>query len=352
MRASKSPNSNTKEGTPVGRALAGLTIDIELTNRCNAACSFCPRDAMPEQGLMRHDVFEQSLARAVELQDLARRLPTPFEPTVVFCGTGEPLVHHRAAQYVRRVRDAGVACEVSTNGSLLSRDRALALLDAGLEWINVNVSDLGTDYERVYGLPFAHTLDNVERFTALARGRCVVCIIVVDHRRDETHLRDVEAYWRSRGVDHVIRYGLVNRGGSLRLAAVALPPPDPGDGAEKPEQRLICPAPFLNLFIGWNGYYYLCSQDWRKEVPFGSIFEASFAEITAAKLARMRSRRTICARCTLDPANLLRRRQHVADPTLSTPLGISLDQLVANDAVARELARQVVAAAPMSSPTA
>src|SRR5262245_65947755 len=92
---------------------------------------------------MQHDVFEQSLARAVEFQNLARRLPSPIDPTVVFCGTGEPLLHGKAEQYVGRVCDAGFGCEISTNGSLLSRDRALALLAAGMPWINVHVSDLG-----------------------------------------------------------------------------------------------------------------------------------------------------------------------------------------------------------------
>jgi hypothetical protein len=81
-------------------------------------------------------------------------------------------------------------------------------------------------------------------------------------------------------------------------------------------------------------------------VPFGNVFETSFAEITAAKLARVRSREPVCTRCTLDPANLLRRRRHVADPTLSRPLGVSLEELVFSDAVARELAGQVMAAAP------
>src|SRR3954469_16939586 len=104
--------------------MAAITIDIELTNRCNALCVFCPRDAMPEQGFMQGAVFEQSLARAVEFQNLARELPTPLDATVVFCGTGEPLVHRNTEQYVRRVRDAGLSCEISTNGSLLSRDRA------------------------------------------------------------------------------------------------------------------------------------------------------------------------------------------------------------------------------------
>jgi MoaA/NifB/PqqE/SkfB family radical SAM enzyme len=327
-----------------------LTIDIELTNRCNARCAFCPRDAMPEQGFMRHDVFEQSLARAVEFQTLARHLPSPLDPTVVFCGTGEPLLHGKIAQYVRRVREAGLPCEVSTNGSLLSRDRALALLEAGLQWIHVNISDLGADYDRVYDLPFTRTRENVERFIALARGRCVVWIIVVDHQCDETHLRAVEAYWRARGVDHVVRYGLINRGGSLRLAAAAGPAPDPGDRSGEPELRLICPAPFFNLFVGWDGRYYLCSHDWQKEVPFGDVFETSFAEITAAKLASVRSRKPVCVRCTVDPANLLRRRHQVADPTLSNPLGMSVEELVFNDAVARELARDVMAAAPSAAP--
>ena len=324
--------------------MAGFTIDIELTNRCNARCVFCPRDAMPEQGFMRHGVFEQSLARALEIQALARHLPHPLDGIVVFCGTGEPLLHGKIAEYVRCVRDAGFACEVSTNGSLLSRERALELLEAGLRWININISDLGADYDRVYSLPFERTRENVEQFIALARGRCEVCIIVMDHRRDEAHLRSVEAYWRARGANYVLPYGLTNRGGSLRLAAAAVPIPDPDDRSGEPEPQLICPAPFVNLFIGWDGRYYLCSHDWQKEVPFGSVFETSFAEITGAKLARVRSRKPVCERCTLDPANLLRRRREVADPTLSRPLGTSVEELVFNDAVARALARDIMSA--------
>lgn len=326
-----------------------ITIDIELTNRCNARCSFCPRDAMPRQGIMRGPVFEQSLARAVELRALARRLPHPLDARVVFCGTGEPLVHREAEHCVRRVREAGLACELSTNASLLSRERTVALLEAGLQWINVNVGDLGAAYDREYGLPFARTSENMERLIALARGRCVVSVIIVDHRRDESHLRAVEAYWRARGVGLVFRYGLINRAGSLRTAAAALPPPDPDDRAGVPEPRLMCPVPFVHLFIGWDGRYYLCSHDWRKEVPLGSVFERSFAEIAAAKLQRVGSRAPICARCTIDPANLLRRRRSTTDRTASTPLDISVEELVRNDRVARALARQVTAAAAVVS---
>ena len=36
------------------------SIDIEITNRCNAKCHFCPRDATPHQGLMTTEVFDQT----------------------------------------------------------------------------------------------------------------------------------------------------------------------------------------------------------------------------------------------------------------------------------------------------
>ena len=113
---------------------------------------------------------------------------------------------------------------------------------------------------------------------------------------------------------------------------------------------MICPAPFFHLFIGWDGQYYLCSHDWQKEVPFGSVFDTSFAEITAAKLASVHSGKPICVRCTLDPANLLRHRRQVTDPTLSRPLGVSVEELVFNDHIARELARDLMAAAPSAAP--
>ena len=47
-----------------------FTVDIELTNRCNAKCHFCPRDQTPHEGLMSRAVFDRSLARAVEFRDL------------------------------------------------------------------------------------------------------------------------------------------------------------------------------------------------------------------------------------------------------------------------------------------
>ena len=57
-----------------------VSIDIELTNACNAKCSFCPRDNMPAIGTMKPDIFYKAVERGLEL---------PTNTTFGFCGTGD-----------------------------------------------------------------------------------------------------------------------------------------------------------------------------------------------------------------------------------------------------------------------
>src|SRR5436190_6894408 len=126
-----------------------LCVDIELTNRCNAKCHFCPRDQTPHEGLMSPEVFEKSLERASEYRDVARELLNATI-RVSLCGLGEPLLNKHAPKFVKMVRDAGFDVAISSNGSLLDERRATALLDAGLQTILINAGDEGEEYEDVY----------------------------------------------------------------------------------------------------------------------------------------------------------------------------------------------------------
>ena len=56
-----------------------IVIDIEVTNRCNAKCHFCPRDETPHEGLMTPEVFDQALRRAEEYR--RRSPPSSSTPT-------------------------------------------------------------------------------------------------------------------------------------------------------------------------------------------------------------------------------------------------------------------------------
>ena len=67
----------------------------------------------------------------------------------------------------------------------------------------------------------------------------------------------------------------------------------------------VCATPFVYLFIGFDGQYYLCCPDWKKEVPLGSVFDTSFSDVMLAKLEHTRTRQPVCKTCNLDPLNKL-----------------------------------------------
>ncbi len=283
-----------------------FNLDIEPTNRCNAKCSFCPRDQTPHQGLMTQATFDQSLVRASEFRIVAQeRFDRDIK--VNLCGLGEPLLNTLTPGFVHQVRSLGLDCSLSSNAALLDERRATDLLDAGLQAIEINVGDIDDQYEEIYQLPFERTRDNILRFKEMAEGRCNVRIVLVDHRRDPVHTEAVANYWRSHGIDQFFPFKIMNRAGALQVDSMQYNgSPDQAQAADmlrEAQVRPICAVPFVFLFVGYDGQYYLCCSDWKKEVPLGSVFDASFVDVAEAKLRHVTSRRPICHACNHDPVN-------------------------------------------------
>jgi MoaA/NifB/PqqE/SkfB family radical SAM enzyme len=276
-------------------------VDIEPTNRCNASCHFCPRDQTPHQGLMSRETFEQALARACEMKPLG-------EGDVNLCGLGEPLLNKLTPLFAGRIRDEGLRCAMSSNAALLDERRGNALLEAGLDRVFINVGDIGKGYEDVYKLPFDKTLANIKRFAQDAEGTCKVVIVLVDYKGKPEHTQKMKKFWRGHGLRTFMQFNLMNRGGALfvdhmqyeqfpeRAAAEALV-------ASRTANQTVCTVPFNSVFIGYDGQYYLCCSDWKKEVPLGSVFDESVFSVLERKLGYVMSREPICKTCNLDPVN-------------------------------------------------
>jgi hypothetical protein len=147
------------------------------------------------------------------------------------------------------------------------------------------------------------------RFNDLAGDVRKLTIVLVKYRDDPSHLKAMRKYWRDRGIDTFTTFELINRGGALFVEHMQYE-----TYAEVSEARAllrdagvepVCAAPFLYLFIGYDGQYYLDSSDWKKQVPLGSVFDVSFTDIMATKLAHVRGREAVCKSCTLDPINII-----------------------------------------------
>jgi MoaA/NifB/PqqE/SkfB family radical SAM enzyme len=285
-----------------------FVIDMEVTNRCNAKCHFCPRDRTPHQGLMSPEVFETGLRRAVEFR-AAIADPAGDDVRVSLCGLGEPLLNRNVVDYCRQAQAERFSVVMSSNGSLLDERRSAALLEAGLQQILINVGEEGDDYEAVYHLPFERTLQNVLRFNEMSAGACEVTMVIVDHRGNPDHVARMTKYWSDRGIPQALTYQIMNRGGSLFVEHMQYGTyPEQAAALARLEGKLggaVCPAPFLYLFVGYDGQYYLCCSDWEKQTPLGSIFDKSFMDVAQAKLDLVVSRDLVCRTCNLDPINRL-----------------------------------------------
>ncbi|HEY9037292.1 MAG TPA: radical SAM protein [Pseudomonadales bacterium] len=273
-------------------------VDIELTNRCNATCSFCPREKTPKQGFMDYDVFCKAVERVKEFG---------ADTKVFLTGLGEPMLHPRFMECIHHLREQGLNPAFTTNASRLFRDKSEELLNAGLKHIDISISDLNEKYENVYNLDYQTTRQNIADFMELNQGRCFVQITIVRHDGNKDDIDDMEKYWQATGADYVRAIREINRGGSCSKEYHF----QGGDKYKKEARQAleaggltaVCSLPFYSVFIGWNGNYYLCCMDWEKTVPMKTVFTASIEEIDDLKYEFLQKPSAICGACSVNPVN-------------------------------------------------
>lgn len=147
------------------RRLSPLTwdwIQVEVTTRCNAICSYCPRsiagESWPEQDL------------AISL--FQRLLPDlPRVRHVHLQGWGEPFLHPELFQMARLSRRAGCQVGTTTNGTLMDEGLAREILEAGFTVVAFSLAGTGPWNDRIRkGAPLERVLEGM-RVLARARAR-------------------------------------------------------------------------------------------------------------------------------------------------------------------------------------
>lgn len=277
-----------------------ISVDIEWTNRCNATCSFCPRDKMPTMGMMTFEVFKQILARCKEM---------PVLPVAKACGTGEPLIHPRAVEFVEYATAQGFDFNITTNASLLTPEKSRALFDAGLSQLNLSISATGELYNSIYNLEFDTVRRNVEAAVQQNKNGCKIMVTIVDFDENHDQVQEIKEFWKNLGIKRFNINNIHNRGGYAEQycqdAYTTLYEKEAFEILAKNQMSHLCMVPYIFVMVGWDGQYYLCCHDWKKRYPMGSVFDLSIQEVEQKKLAASRDR-SPCKNCTADPVNQIR----------------------------------------------
>ena len=244
-------------------------VHVVLTYRCNSRCIMCPythgslRDAKIEEmgSFMDPHIFNRIVTECAENNSFIR-----------ITGGGEPFLHPEFNKLMEYIKDKRVGCGIITNGSLLTREKVLPLLEANsVIEISVDCADKNT-YESIRkGLKWDSLIENItdlKKQRAELRSMSPIIVSVVNQKGVD--IKSVTEFWEGIA-DHVIvrkflTWGVISDELSADTGALL-------------EDEKACPYPFERITIDLDGTFRLCNYDITGKVSLGNIMEKSIKEV-------------------------------------------------------------------------
>jgi len=251
-------------------------INIDVTEFCNLACVHCPYVTVTKlKGRNRQNL------RIDWHQKLIDEIATTGKGHCRFLrytGDGEPLLHPQLPELVAyAVSRTNLPVNITTNGMLLTEERALALLEAGVSVFDISIDAHSQDiYEiiRVNG-NIAITYEYTHKLIELAKrynGASKVMVSFVKQPLNLHQVEEFETYWRKAGADFVVLRNQHSCAASISEMAEKM-------WATAPDIRKPCLYPWERLVIKADGLFTYCPADWHHLAEIGHIAESTVQEI-------------------------------------------------------------------------
>ena len=251
-------------------------LQIETTNRCNAACAMCPILQMKRaKGDMTWELWAKLVAELKSRPALRR---------VMLHIMGEPLLHPRFVEMFRYLREQAPhqPVEFSTNGSVLTSDKARELVEVGFEQINFSLDACSPETHAKIrkGLNFDKVMANLEGLIQIVaesgknRPRILVQMIKMDVNREEWPL--FEKRWTGLAEKYPFFELYIKEqwswGGYI----------DSGQAQMEQEKGILalpCSFPFDQLDVYYDGSVGFCCLDEDADLAVGDLNEQTLEEI-------------------------------------------------------------------------
>ena len=185
-----------------------------------------------------YDIKPHFMSETLFLRIISGLQEMDFSGRLSLFQNGEPLLDTRLSRWIALAKKS---CPKSftfiiTNGDLLTHDRALELLDAGLDAIKVNTYDDTT---------FAKVSETIRELHPSLSSR-------------------IKHYDYSRKTDWT------SRGGTVPVAK---------KNARTEMNEPVCPRPFMQMYITWNGLVAQCCSDYLCRHVMGDLNTQSLEEV-------------------------------------------------------------------------
>ncbi|WP_432662630.1 radical SAM protein [Wukongibacter baidiensis] len=259
-----------------------LSIYIDPSNVCNFKCIFCPtgdkellRSINRPEGIMDVKLLEKIIDDIKEFDEKVEKL--------IFYKDGEPLINKNLSRMIGYAFESDIAksIELTTNGALLNRDRAIEIIESGLDKIRISVehvNDAGYKYITKTNIKYDVIRKNVEvLYDERNRRKSKLHIhskIVDANLSDEDKEKFINDF--SKISDTVFINDLMGWSYS-EVKDFTL-----GDSREG-GNRSICPIAFYSMSINFNGLVSVCCSDWSMGTIIGDLKKEKLKDIWNGK---------------------------------------------------------------------
>jgi len=317
MTGQLSDTEELRRAVLMARPFKPLYVKIKIVYGCNLKCEMCNH---------WRETRRPPLS-AERLQEVMRELAALGTRKIHLSG-GEPLLRPQTPDLVQQAAALGLKVTMTTNGTLVTKEKAKRLVEAGLRGVNISIdSPLRKTHESIRGMEgsFKAAVKAIELFQRYRhKGKLTIRINTVVSRSNYTTLATLPDLAQRLGVDGIHLIAVDDHcGESLsmrkkdiarfnseiaprlaeRALACGLILSDEEAfpfGRNETEVRLgragryafgyydthPCYAPWLHSLIDFNGNVYVCCMTRERISPLGNVLQQSFTDIWAGAAYR------------------------------------------------------------------
>lgn len=254
---------------------------LDPSSRCNFRCTFCPtgnseilKETHRHTGLLDFNLYKKII-------DDLEEFDSPLKVLRLY-KDGEPFLNPRLADMVRYAKESGNVqfIDTTTNGSLLTPERALPVIQAGIDQINISLDGMSDqqflEFTRTK-VDFKKYVDNI-RTIYENRGDCKLLIKTVNELlTEETRQLFLDTF--SPIVDKIYIENVAPCWPDFEVEDLMDVEITKGIYGQEIKEVDACPYVFYQMAINPDGKASLCFLDWGHDYIVGDASIHSLKEI-------------------------------------------------------------------------
>jgi len=310
MKAKIKPRIDLKNRTKLETVIplsVPFIINVDPSDICDFQCKFCPT---ADRKLIktipgRNHIMDFNLYKKI-IDDICE-FEKPIKVLRLY-KDGEPLLNPKFPEMVRYVRDKKCAerIDTTTNASLLTPKKSLAIIEAGINRINISIEGVNNkqylEFSK-YKIDFDDLVKNIAYFYENRKN----CEIIIKINGDTISEKDKEKFYKVFGniADGVYVEHIMSCWPNYELKGVKINQ-EVGIYGQKIKEVKVCPYVFYSFSINSDGSASACFLDWARKLIIGDVKKESVKDIWNGKkllgyqkmfLKKKRKEHPICCNC-------------------------------------------------------